>query len=278
VAKALKNSHGDQSSGGDFIGHDGRIALIEEIARSTESSLRTWGWLRSLSHVAGQRELDAILYPSTMAGASALIHRLETSGVDWLPMGFLEGRRSRSDRNVVAVSLRLLDENLLFDGERIRVHAGYSVSALAYAASERGLTGLEPLIQMRGSLGDFLRPGRRGELWHLVEEVVVARSGVLKIIFTRGEDLTSEQRSALEGALILAATLRLNRVENAQVRLDDGDIFPTYSNLIDGGNRHRGAADSNGEVIPLAERSRGRAARELQLELEYGADAWRDDF
>jgi hypothetical protein len=264
VLKAFKNSQPDHGAVSGVIGHEGRLALIEEIARSTESSLRTWGWLRTLSHVAGQRELDAILYPSTMAGASALIHRLDASGVEWLAMGSLEGCRTRSERAVVAVSLRLLDENLLFDGERIRVHAGYSVSALAYAASERGLTGLEPLIQMQGSLGDFLRPGRKGELWHLVEEVVIARNGVLKIILTRGGDPTPEQRLALDGALLLAATLKLDRLEHGAVRFDGAEMFPSHADAIEVFDRHD-------------ERNRGRPAPQFQLEFDYDADVWRDD-
>ena len=278
MANALKNSQSDRGEGGALIGRDGRIALIEEIATSTESNLRAWGWLGSVSEIAGQRRVDAILYPSTIAGASALIQRLEAGGIVWQALGSAETRRSRGDRPTVAVSLRLLDENLLFDGERIRVHAGYSVSALAFAASERGLTGLEPLIQMQGSLGDFLRAGRKGDLWHLVEEVVVTRNGALKIILTRGEDLTPEQQALLDGALILAATLRLNRAESGTVRFEGSEPFPSFADSVEVLDRRRGTdAQLNGEVIPLSDRIKGRAARELQLELEYDSDTWRDD-
>lgn len=270
----LKSRLCDESAGNDL--NDGRIALLEEIARSTESSLRTWGWLRGLTKAVASRELDAIIYPSTMAGASALIHRLEVSGVDWQALGSSQRRGVRNGRAVVAVSLRLLDESLLFDGERIRVHAGYSVSALAYAASERGLTGLEPLIQMRGSLGDYLRPGRKGELWHLVEEVIIARNGVLKVILTRGEDLTPDQRSLIDGALIVAATLRLNRVQSAVVEDEGTDRFPTYADSKEVVDRQENSKTS-GDVIPLTERMKSRAAREFQLELEYDLDGWRED-
>jgi hypothetical protein len=279
LANALKNSQENESTDDRPPGHEERAALIDEIARSTESSVRNWRWLRDLSQSGGGRPVDAILYPSTMAGAAALTHRLETSGIEWHVIGGFEGRRSRRDRPVVAISLRLLDESLLFDGDQVRVHAGYSVSALAFAAAERGLSGLEPLTELGGGLGEFLRPGRRGDLWHLVEEVVVTRQGLIKIVLTRGEGLTPDQRTAIDGSLILAATLRLSRPEEGVVRLNAKERLTGVDAATDGtGGKARTDGESlTGGVIPLSERAKGRAVRELQLELEYDVDASRDE-
>lgn len=279
MANALQNPQRDDHTLCDRSTPEERLAEIESIARVTESQLRTWGWLRSLSENSGGQQVDAIIYPSTMAGAASLIHRLERSAIDWQAVGRLEPRRSRTARGAVAISLRLLDEHLLFDGERIRVHAGYSVSALAFAASERGLSGLEPFRLSSGSLGDILPPARRSELWQLVEEVVVASHGALRILPTSGGDLTSEQRTTIEGSLILAVTLRLGRrgerahaKHNGQAKGRVPDSEPPAEDTNRALER-----DVEGEVIPLSERIRDRAARELQLELEYDVNVWRDE-
>lgn len=279
MANALQNPQRDDRTLYDRSTPEERLAEIESIARVTESQLRTWGWLHSLSGGSSGQPVDAIVYPSTMAGAASLIHRLERSAIDWQPVARMERRRSRTGRGAVAISLRLLDEHLLFDGERIRVHAGYSVSALAFAASERGLSGLEPLCLSSGSLGDILRPARRSDVWQLVEEVVVASHGALRILPTRGGALTSEQRTTIEGSLILAVTLRLGRRGEGAQSKDNGQAKGCAADSETPADDTSRALEEafEGEVIPLSERIRDRAARELQLELEYDVNVWRDE-
>ncbi len=279
MANALHNHQRDDRAADDRVHAEVRTAEIEEIARVTESQVRTWGWLRSLSAGSLDRpRVDAIVYPSTMAGAASLVHRLESSGIAWQPIGQTGWRRSRSDGGLVLISLRLLDEHLIFDGERIRVHGGYSVSALAYAAGERGLEGLESLTELGGGLGELLRPDLRGELWRLVEEIVVAKQDSLKVILTRGDELTPEQRRTMEGGLVLAATLRLARRDQGRRGQQAGgpEILVSATSVEEDPHLDGGEGTAS-ELIPLTERMRNRAAQELQLELEYDVDVWRDE-
>jgi hypothetical protein len=116
-----------------------------------------------------------------MAGAAALVFQLEQAAIDWhLLEAKRQGRKFSKGGSRVAISLRLLDERLIFDGDRVRVHTGYSISALAHAAADHGLAGLEVFASMRGHLGAALMKSFEGEIWRLVEEIVVAGSGALK--------------------------------------------------------------------------------------------------
>lgn len=208
----------DQGNPGGSV--EARLGEIESIARETESQCRSWSWLQSLSGRRGDRRVSAIVYPGTMAGAASLVHRLERAGIPWRTLDNAVVHGTADSSGVVAISLRVVDERLIFDGERIRVHAGYSASALAHAAAERGLPGLEFLAEVSGSLGAALRRGYEGYIWHVIDELLLARHGSLKAILTRGERLAGDQRTVVEGGLILAATLRLFREDReATLRL-----------------------------------------------------------
>ena len=195
-----------------------RLDEIEALARATESQCRTWQWLKNFTALRMGGPIAAIIYPSTVKGAALLVHQLQQSGIRWRALG--HGTSILADDEVhdfVAISLRLLDERLIFDGDQVMVHAGYSLMALVNAAAERGLTGLESFAGITGSVGGVLRmeaeiTGR--DLWHQVASVTIAEGGEVRVVPQRDllyrEIVYREgQRSLAETALILTATLKL---------------------------------------------------------------------
>lgn len=294
-----------------------RIEEIEAIARATSSQCRTWQWLKNFTALGVGGPVAAILYPSSILGAAALVHRLEQAGLRWRALGHGTSILATDDlHDCVAVSLRLLDERLVFDGERVRVHAGYSLPALVHATTERGLSGLAPLAGLGGSLGGALRMNPGGEVWSLVDEVVIAERGALQAIRTRGAMPNREQAARIERSLILAATLELVAGDPDEIReavwrqqqsllalqpfrtASAGRVLRTSAPELEmieqlglkgearGGARvsdmradvivNEGKATAE-DVLALTDLIRERARRERGIELEYDVDVWRDE-
>lgn len=239
-----------------------RFDEIKAIARVTESQCRAWGWLRDLSAALETSPVAAILYPSTMAGAASLVDRLEQAGFCWRPLG--PGTRGCDEgfSDSVAISLRLLDERLIFDGTRVRVPAGYSIAALVHETANRGLGGLEHLAGMKGNLSDALRNDFGGTLWRVIDEVVLAEKGVLKVVPARSALLRNDSIQAANRTLILAATLKLT----------PGD--PTAITIALSEN-HRLRMVEEPNATPVM-RHFLRVA-ECETQLEYDFDVWSDE-
>lgn len=195
-----------------------RLDEIEALARATDSQCRTWQWLKNFTALRLGGPVAAIIYPSTVQGAAQLVQQLQQAGIRWRALG--HGTSILADDEVhdfVAISLRLLDERLIFAGEQVQVHAGYSLMALVNAVAERGLSGLEGFAGITGSIGGALRMAAEitgCDLWHRVETVTIAERGEAKVVPQRDllyrEIVYREgQRSLADTALILTVTLKL---------------------------------------------------------------------
>ena len=187
-----------------------RLSEVEAIARTTESLCRTKAQLQKLAPLGVSEQVAAVLYPTSIVAAAQLVHRLSRTGLRWRALGqgvsFYGGA---GVQDFAAVSLRLLDERLVVDGERVRVHAGFSLTALVRACAEAGLSGMEGLAGLPGSVGGALSASNGlaiRYLWNVIEEVVVADRGGLVVI-----TLSDAAESALFDPqdLILAVTLKL---------------------------------------------------------------------
>lgn len=157
--------------------------------------------------------IDCIAYPESRAQAARLTHALTEAGVRWNPVGYgtnllvQDGALRR-----VAISLRLLDERLSFDGDRVRVHAGYSLPRLVNACADRGLSGIEGLAPIPGSVGGAVKmnAGSHGyEIADAIESVDVARNG--EVVTLHRTDIAFAYRHSPFTArdLVLGVTLRL---------------------------------------------------------------------
>ncbi len=201
-----------------------RLEEIEAIARETQSQCRTWQWLKNFTALGVGGPVAAIIYPSTLVGAARLVDRLQRAGIGWRALGHGTNILASDElHDFVVISLRLLDERLIFEGERVRVHAGYSLSALVQAAADRGLSGLESLSGINGSVGGALRMRSTlagHEIWQLVEEVWVADEGKVRCVPV-AEPMRKDERTFLaDDSLILAALLKLVASDREKIQAE----------------------------------------------------------
>jgi|ERR1041385_7219878 UDP-N-acetylmuramate dehydrogenase len=157
--------------------------------------------------------IDWVLWPQSEAEAAALVYELEQQGIAWRPLG--SGSNVLADdgeHHYVIVSLKALKTDPVFEGHRVSVSAGYSLPRLCVDAARKGLSGIEGLNGIPGTVGGalWMNAGAYGtEIGTVVESVRVARDG--RVIEIPGTEVQWNYRhtSFREGELLLGATLVL---------------------------------------------------------------------
>ncbi len=246
----------------------GIAAEIESMSRNTGSMCRTYPWLKRLTTHASTGAVAAIIYPRTFDGAARLTQHLDRTGIAWRVMG--DGNvmgTAPLDGEIVALSLRLLDEPLTVNGNRLSAHAGHSLAAISEAAAERSLSGLEGFASSTEMLGSALRQNLQGdanELWQLVEKVVLVRRGEVRTFPAQDEILEIDRTCMRDRDLIMAATLKLIPGNGAARREATIDRKPLESQPVP-------APEPEPAPAPAQ-----RLLYEFEYELEAGYDQWRD--
>jgi UDP-N-acetylmuramate dehydrogenase len=125
------------------------------------------------------------------------------------------------EHHYVIVSLKELKSEPVFDGERVSVSAGYSLPRLCVDAARQGLSGIEGLNGIPGTVGGalWMNAGAYGqEIGTVVETIRVARDG--RVTGIPGTDVQWNYRhtSFREGELLLGATLRLAHDDLEKIR------------------------------------------------------------
>ena len=194
-------------------GQAARDTAIETIAAKlaipAERGLR-FAQLTSL-RVGGA--IDWVLSPRTEEQAAALVHQFEERGIAWRPLG--SGSNVLADdgeHHYVIVSLKDLKAAPVFDGQRVSVSAGYSLPRLCIDAARQGLSGIEGLNGIPGTVGGalWMNAGAYGqEIGTVVETVRVARGGKVQEIPGSEVEWNYRHTSFRDGELLLGATLRL---------------------------------------------------------------------
>src|SRR2546426_933617 len=115
------------------------------------------------------------------------------------------------DHHYVVLSLKELKGELEFDGERVSVSAGFSLPRLCIEVARQGLSGIEGLGGIPGTVGGavWMNAGAYGqEIGTVTETVRVGRDGLVKE--KSGTEVQGNycHTSFREGELILGATLR----------------------------------------------------------------------
>lgn len=133
-----------------------------------------------------------------------------------------------SDRGIRGVVIHLSGElrQCAIDGDRVTVGAAMWLPALARQCAEQGLSGLEALIGVPGTVGGGLVMNagtREGVLGDVVESVEVLDSDARVRRLPREALGLEYRRSNLEEAWILGATLRLKADERSSImsRIDE---------------------------------------------------------
>ena len=171
--------------------------------------------------------IDWVLSPETEAQAAAIVHEMDQAGIAWRALGSGSNiLADDGDHHYVVLSLKELKGELEFDGERVSVPAGYSLPRLCIDVARQGLSGIEGLGGIPGTVGGalWMNAGAYGhEIGTVTETVRVARDG--KVIEIPSSDIQWNYRhtSFKEGELLLGATLRLapDDPEKIQARMDD---------------------------------------------------------
>jgi UDP-N-acetylmuramate dehydrogenase len=171
--------------------------------------------------------IDWVLSPETEAQAAAVVHEMDQAGIGWRALGSGSNiLADDGDHRYVVLSLKELKGELEFAGERVSVPAGYSLPRLCVDAARQGLSGIEGLGGIPGTVGGalWMNAGAYGhEIGTVTETVRVARGGM--VIDVPGAEIQWNYRhtSFREGELLLGATLRLTHddPEKIRARMDD---------------------------------------------------------
>jgi len=171
--------------------------------------------------------IDWVISPQTEEEAAAVVYELDKAGIGWRALG--SGSNVLADdgeHHYVVLSLSELKGEVSFDGARVSVSAGYSLPRLCIDVARQGLSGIEGLGGIPGTVGGalWMNAGAYGhEIGTVTETVRVAREG--KVFEVAGESIEWNYRhtSFKEGELLLGATLHLTTDEPDAIkaRMDD---------------------------------------------------------
>jgi UDP-N-acetylmuramate dehydrogenase len=171
--------------------------------------------------------IDWVITPTTEAEAAAIVYALDQAGIGWRPLGSGSNVLADDhDHHYVVLNMSELKGEVHIEGDRVSVSAGYSLPRLCIDVARAGLSGIEGLGGIPGTVGGalWMNAGAYGsEIGTVTETVRVAREG--KVIDVPGESIQWNYRhtSFKDGELLLGATLRLtpDTPEAIKARMDD---------------------------------------------------------
>jgi UDP-N-acetylmuramate dehydrogenase len=171
--------------------------------------------------------IDWVISPETETQAAAIVHELEQADIGWRALG--SGSNVLADdgeHHYVVLSLSEMKGEVRVSGELVSVSAGYSLPRLCIDVARQGLTGIEGLGGIPGTVGGalWMNAGAYGhEIGTVTETVRVAREGHVAEIPGDSVQWNYRHSSFKEGELLLGATLRLRPDDPEQIRarMDD---------------------------------------------------------
>jgi len=171
--------------------------------------------------------IDWVISPATEEQAAAVVFELETAGIGWRPLGSGSNvLADDADHHYVVLSLSEMKGEVTFEAESVSVSAGYSLPRLCIDVARHGLSGIEGLGGIPGTVGGalWMNAGAYGhEIGTVTESVRVAREG--KVVAVAGDSIEWNYRhtSFKDGELLLGATLKLTPDDPSAIkaRMDD---------------------------------------------------------
>jgi UDP-N-acetylmuramate dehydrogenase len=171
--------------------------------------------------------IDWVITPDTEEQAAAVVYELDKAGIGWRPLGSGSNvLADDADHHYIVLNLSNMKGEVHIEGELVSVSAGYSLPRLCIDVSRAGLSGIEGLGGIPGTVGGALWMNAGAydhEIGTVTEKVRVAREG--KVIEIPGDSIEWNYRhtSFREGELLLGATLRLKPDDPEQIkaRMDD---------------------------------------------------------
>lgn len=204
-----------------------RDRTLEEIAARLGVRAERGRRFAELTSLRVGGAIDWVISPETEAEAAAIVYELKNAGIGWRPLG--SGSNVLADdanHHYVVLSLSDMKGVVHIDGELVSVSAGYSLPRLCIDVARAGLSGIEGLGGIPGTVGGalWMNAGAYGhEIGTVTEMVRVAHEG--KIIEVPGSSIQWNYRhtSFKDGELLLGATLRLSPAdpEAIKARMDE---------------------------------------------------------
>lgn len=204
-----------------------RDDAIEEITKRLGVRAERGRRFAELTSLRVGGSIDWVISPETEEQAAAVIHEMEKAGVGWRALG--SGSNVLADdgeHHYVVLGLKDLKGEVRFDGELVRVSAGYSLPRLCIDVARQGLSGIEGLGGIPGTVGGalWMNAGAYGhEIGTVTETVRVAREG--RVVEIPGSSVQWNYRhtSFKDGELLLGGTLRLtpDDAEKIMERMED---------------------------------------------------------
>jgi UDP-N-acetylmuramate dehydrogenase len=204
-----------------------RDRAIEEIASRLGVQAERGKRFADLTSLRVGGAIDWVISPDTEAQAAAVVHELDKAGIGWRPLG--SGSNVLADdgeHRYVVLSLKELKADVQFSGDRVSVSAGYSLPRLCIDVARQGLSGIEGLGGIPGTVGGALWMNAGAydhEIGTVTEFVRVARDGQVVEIPGTSVQWNYRHTSFKEGELLLGATLRLtpDDPEKIKARMED---------------------------------------------------------
>ena len=204
-----------------------RDALVASVAARVGVRAERGRRFAELTSLRVGGAIDWVVVPETEEQAARVAGALEEAGIAWRVLGAGSNVLAGDEQHAyVVLTMREVKGTAQFDGERISVSAGYSLPRLCVDAARHGLTGIEGLNGIPGTVGGalWMNAGAFGhEIGNVVETVRVARGG--GVIEVPGAEIKWDYRhtSFRDGELLLGATLRLaaDDAEKIGVRMEE---------------------------------------------------------
>lgn len=188
-----------------------RTEKITEICQQLEVVVRCEQHMRNHTALGVGGKIDAIAYPETPEAAAQLVVEFEKWQIPWSALGSGSHLIVHDNAvNRVAISLKLLEEVLLFKDNKVHAHAGYRISRLALAIADRGFRLKENFDSYLGTLGSIIhRREKKGVFLKNIKSLLCVYNG--KLMKVLGEELKEMSKEEQERylRLILAAELEL---------------------------------------------------------------------
>ena len=199
-----------------------RDAAIEEIGRKLKVRAERGRRFAELTSLRVGGAIDWVISPETEGQAAAVVAALDAVPIAWRALG--SGSNVLADdgeHHYVVLSLKELKGDVKFDGVRVSVSAGYSLPRLCVDAARQGLSGIEGLGGIPGTVGGalWMNAGAYGhEIGTVTESVRVARDGLVATIPGHSISWNYRRTSFKEGELLLGATLVLQPDDPEKIR------------------------------------------------------------
>ena len=199
-----------------------RDRVVEELAARLGVRAERGKRFAELTSLRVGGAIDWVVAPETEDEAAAIVYELDKAGIGWRPLG--SGSNVLADdaeHHYIVLNLSDMKGEVHINCELVSVSAGYSLPRLCIDVARAGLSGIEGLGGIPGTVGGalWMNAGAYGhEIGTVTEKVRVARGG--KVVEIEGESIEWNYRHASfrEGELLLGATLRLKPDDPEQIK------------------------------------------------------------